>query len=285
MIDIKNDESVPVAIEDVEYRRDEGGALLARLYRPSGRKPVAALVSVHGGRWVSQDRTTNATIDLTLAKAGILVMAVDFRMPPAVRYPEPIKDINFAIRWLKQRAGEYQLSPDLVGGLGTSSGGHQIMLNAMKPLEPRYSSIATSDTSQNATLSFAVACWPVLDPLARYRRAKQKNMEIHIAGHDAYWPDEASMDEGSPQGFLNRNESVALPDLLLIHGTGDNVVPHTMTERFAQGYQEKGGHVVLRTFADEPHTFVTNEPEKSSSQAALASIVSFILAQSTNRSD
>jgi len=265
-----------VEVEDIEYRHSGDLRLLARLYRPSGTGPFPGIVSVHGGRWVSQSRLTNQAIDLTLARAGILVMAIDFRMPPDVRYPESISDINFAIRWLKQNAPRLGSAPGLIGGLGTSSGGHQIVLAAMKPNDPRYSSLERQFTDHTAAVGFVVACWPVLDPLARYKMAVLKNMKVHIESHDAYWSGEQSMDEGSPQGLLDRNEPVAMPPLLLIQGTGDEVVPAEMTERFATTYERRGGSAILKTFAEQPHTFITNDPEKQASQSALSDIISFI---------
>ena len=46
-------------IEDVEYQRQGGRALLARLYRPAGAGPFPAVLQVHGGAWVNKDRTDN----------------------------------------------------------------------------------------------------------------------------------------------------------------------------------------------------------------------------------
>src|ERR1044071_6340662 len=122
--------TVDIDIQDVEYLRHPTGPLLARLYRPANTPPHAALVSLHGGRWTRESRLTNAVIDEALARDGALVMALDIRMPPAARYPDCVADINYAIRWLKRHAGEQGVGADCVGGIGTSSGGHQIMLSA-----------------------------------------------------------------------------------------------------------------------------------------------------------
>src|SRR5271165_5084196 len=113
-------EAYDVTVRDIAYRSAASEPLPARLYIPTGRGPFPAVVSVHGGRWVSQSRLTNKVIDRALAEAGTVVMAVDFRMPPVARYPEPIADINFAIRWLKQVAKRLRSDPALVGGIGTS---------------------------------------------------------------------------------------------------------------------------------------------------------------------
>ena len=274
-----------VVVEDVRYLQTPSGELLARLYRPTGSGTFPAVISVHGGRWVSQSRLTNEVIDRALAEAGVVVMAVDFRMPPAARYPEPVADINFAIRWLKDAAPRWGSQPALVGAVGTSSGGHQTMLNALRPRDPRYAATARPGSEATAELAYVVACWPVLDPLARYRMAKQKNMELHIKSHDAYWPDEAAMAEGNPQAIVERGETGALPPLLLIQGTSDTIVPPEMTERFAASYRAAGGAVTLETFAGMPHTFITKEPDAAESRRATSCLTRFVLDQAARIRD
>src|SRR6185312_353881 len=109
-----------IEVRDLEYRREGSLPLLARLYRPKGEGPFPALVEVHGGAWASGDRLNNAPLDEALAKSGIVVLAIDFRMPPEWRYPASIADINLATRWLKSHALEFGSRRELVGGLGTS---------------------------------------------------------------------------------------------------------------------------------------------------------------------
>jgi acetyl esterase/lipase len=266
-----------VTARDIAYLTTATGPLLARLYVPAGEGPFPALVSVHGGRWVSQTRLTNAAIDRALAEAGAVVMAVDFRMPPEARYPQSVADINFAIRWLKRAAKRLRSDPALVGGIGTSSGGHQIVLNALRPDDPRYTALTLAGAEAGADLAYVVACWPVLDPLARYRMALGKNMELHIQSHHAYWPDETAMAEGNPQLILERGESQKLPPLLLIQGTADTTVPPEMTERFFAAYRACGGSATLELFDGKPHTFMTHEPDAPESHAARAAIVSFVM--------
>ena len=122
-----------VRVEDVEYQRQSGRALLARLYRPSGAGPFPAALQVHGGAWVNKDRTDNDFMAKGFAERGIFVAAIDFRMPPEAPYPASLADINLGTRWLKAHAGEYRSRPDWIGSFGTSSGGHQVLLAAMRP--------------------------------------------------------------------------------------------------------------------------------------------------------
>src|SRR3954447_14460993 len=131
-----------IELRDLEYQRHGDAALLARLYRPKGVGPFPAVVEVHGGAWASGDRLNNSPLDEALAKSGIVVLAIDFRMPPQHRYPASIADIHFATRWLKAHAQEFGSRRELVGGLGTSSGAHQLLLSALKPGDSRYASLS-----------------------------------------------------------------------------------------------------------------------------------------------
>jgi acetyl esterase len=264
-------------VEDVSYCQHQSGALLARIYQPRSKAPRAALVSVHGGRWTRETRLTNAPIDQALARDGNVVMAIDFRMPPIARYPDCVADINLAVRWLKRHAAELGLPAGSVGGIGTSSGGHQLMLCAMRPKDPRYAGLPPPGGSElDATLAFAIMGWPVLDPLARYEMAKAKGMSEHIAAHDAYWPTVEAMAEGNPQLILDRGEPAVLPPVLLIQGMADAILPPDMAGNFAAAYRKAGGTLDLRMFEGEPHTFITKDPISAASVAAIELIAAFV---------
>mgnify|MGYP003331586298 CR=1 FL=1 len=64
------------------------------------------------------------------------IAAVDFRMPPDAIYPASLQDVNYAVRWFKLHAKEFNIDAKRVGILGVSSGGHQAMLTALRPRDP-----------------------------------------------------------------------------------------------------------------------------------------------------
>jgi acetyl esterase len=264
-----------IHVEDIEYLRHRSGPLLARIYRPKEGRPRAALVSMHGGRWTRETRLTNTVIDKALGRDGALVMALDIRMPPVAGYPDCLADINYAIRWLKVYARMLGVEGDRVGGMGTSSGGHQMTLSALRPRDPRYTAIPGPE-NVDASLAFLIAGWPVLDPLARYRMAKAQNNEEMLSAHHAYWPDEAAQAEGNPQMILDRGEPVELPPALVIQGTADMVLPDGMADKFAAAYRKAGGAVDLRKYEGQPHTFITKEPANPASIEAIEAIKAFV---------
>jgi len=270
-----------IQIEDVEYLRHDGRPLLARIYRPRGTGPFPAVVEVHGGAWTANDRTTNVAIHEPLARAGVVVMAVDFRMPPEAKYPASIGDINVAIRWLKQHARDFNIRPELVGGAGTSSGGHQMMLSALRPRDPRYTALPLPGATVDASVAFVALCWPINDPLARYRMVKASGNTRLAQAHEAYWPDEAAMEDANPQLILERGEKAPLPPVLLLQGTNDDNVTPDMADRFAAWYRKAGGNIELHKIAGQPHAFIARDPAAPAAVKAVETIVGFVRRQAS----
>lgn len=266
-----------VIAEDLEYCRVGDTPLLARLYRPRGVTDFASVVDVHGGAWVANDRTQNAAIDQAVAAAGTAVLALDFRLAAAAPYPASIADINLGIRWLKANVARFGGDPSRVGGLGTSSGGHQLWLNVLRPHDPRYAAMKLAGVDNvDARLNFVVVCWPISDPVARYGMARETGNERLVKNHDAFFLTEAAMAEANPQAILESGEALNLPPALIIQGTADANVTPDMADRFVGAYIRAGGKITLRKFEGQPHTFIGQNPASPASAEALGVITNFI---------
>ena len=263
---------------DVLYAADVN--LMARLYLPPGR-PAGAMVDVHGGGWVSGDRHANRVIAEALAAAGVLVMSIDVRKAPADRYPASIADTHLAIRWLKAVSPSFGLSADRVGGLGTSSGAHQLLLATLCADDERYagSPLPAAFGDQSAALAFLVLGWPVADPLERYRMVLERQDQQLIDAHHGYWPDEAAMADGNPKMLLDRRRLARLPPALVLQGTSDKNLPTGSALRLAESYEASGGRASLAMFEGGVHAFVTRDPQSDAARAAMAMIVDFVLDQ------
>ena len=273
-----------IVVEDVEYLRHGASPLLARIFRPRAGGPFPMVVDLHGGAWCRGDRLNDAPINEALAQSGVVVAALDFRMPPVAPYPASLQDIHYAIRWLKTRAESLGARPDRVGVLGVSSGAHQGMLLAMRPHDPRYASLPL-DGGADARLGCVVLCWPVIDPLARYRYAKalkakgQPYPEVVdrvLPCHDDYWKTEEAMAEGNPVQALERGEPVELPPSLYLQGTRDVAHPRPDLDRFVTLYRKAGARVDLELFDGEAEGFINKNPDGPAAKKALQMIVSFV---------
>ena len=261
---------------DVVYLRHGELKLAARLYRPTCGGHLPGVVNVHGGAWTSGDLLNNEPTSRELAESGCVVMAIDFRMPPIASYPEPVADINFAIRWLKANAATYGVDPNNVGGIGFSSGGHQLTLNALRPRDPRYIRYPLPSSDVDASLAFLVLLYAVLDPVARYAMVQSSQITKLINSHHGYWADEAEMAEGSPQGILERGEPVELPPVLIIQGVVDNNLTPEMADRFGAAYLKAGGRAEVLRYDDAPHGFIRRDASGVAALAAMGRITDFI---------
>lgn len=92
--------------------------LPCRLDRPAGVERPAVLVFLHGGGWVVGDLDTHEAIARSLcARAGVAVLAVDYRLAPEQPFPAPLEDCLAVTRW----AAEQDFAAVAVGG--DSAGG------------------------------------------------------------------------------------------------------------------------------------------------------------------
>jgi acetyl esterase len=279
-----------VEISDIEYLRHNGSPLLARLFRPRGAGPFPTIVEVHGGAWCLMDRTNDTPVNEPLARSGVIVVALDFRMPPEAPYPASMADINYGVRWVKSHVGEFGGRPDRVGLMGSSSGGHQVMLAAMRPDDPRYAAIPlkTEGPRFDARVNCAILLWPVIDPLGRYQWAKAEKasgkpypelIDLVLPLHDKYWKNEAEMDEGNPTRALERGERAEMPPVLYVQGKLDMAHPRPHLERFVAAYRKAGGRVDLEIFDDVAEGFIVRKPIAAASLQAVEKIINFVHAQ------
>jgi acetyl esterase len=266
-----------IEITEVAYREFDGLKLLAQIYRPPGKGPFPAVVEVHGGAWTGGDRFNNDLIARKLAADGIVVMAIEFRMPPDFVYPASVADINFAIRWLKLHAEAYGIDTRAIGGLGTSSGGHQLLLAALCPGDSKYNSPDLPlEKANGGELRFAALGWPISDPLARYQMANERGNTRLVQSHDAYFGSRETMAAANPQLIVERREFSHLPPLLVLQGTADENVTPDMADRFAAAYRAAGGDVELYKFEGQPHAFATQKAGSPESQLAIDRFADFI---------
>ena len=261
---------------DVEYQRIAGKSWQLRIYQPKGSRPFPTIIDVHGGAWHNGDRTSNAAVARALAASGVVVASVDFRQPPEAGYPASVCDINFATRWLKAHAKEFNGSTN-VGAFGNSSGGHQVVLCALRPRHAAYTALPLPNHSGvDASLAYVIAGWPVICPLYRFRYANEINNQNHIQAHFDYWGTEAAMAEGSPQTIVDSDERVELPPILFMLKENDKNHPLPMQERFIASYRKRGGPIEVHSFDGLPEHGMVPSPDNPETMRAMKTMIDFI---------
>ena len=251
-----------VEISDVEYLKHGETPLLASVFRPQGTGPFPIMIELHGGAWVRGNRHNGDDANEALAKNGVIVVALDFTVPPEAPYPASMADIHYGVRWAKTQAAGWNGIPDRVGAMGTSSGAHQAMLLGMRPDDSRYAALAqpAGSAAVDGTLACVILVSPVIDPLGRYRYAKGLRDDITppegmaervVASHDQYWVTEEAMAEAAPARILAGGERTALPPSLFLARNYEAGHPRPDTDEFIRQYQKAGGQMDVTFFDGE----------------------------------
>jgi acetyl esterase len=121
------DEPAPALprIEDIRIL-GPAGEIPARVYAPSAATtPRPAVAYFHGGGWVQGDLETHHGLCARLAKhAGVLVVAVDYRLAPEHKFPAAVEDCLAAYRWLRTKGRDVGADISRVAVAGDSAGGN-----------------------------------------------------------------------------------------------------------------------------------------------------------------
>ncbi len=262
--------SLEIVHEDHEYACPAGTALLARVYRPHtlNAAPLPALLDVHGGAWTYFDRQADEYFDRALAASGMVGVALDFRQGPAGRFPTAVADVVAGIRWVKANAVRLGVRPTDLGLIGGSSGGHLLMLAALRPQAPEFLTTPVADAEGiDARVRYALPLWPILDPAARYRYLLERlanprpardpmfQPERLRAAQDGFFGTQATMERASALRIIEDGEAECLPPIWLAHPELDENVTLAMSERFVAAYRRAGGLAELEVFSDVGHSF------------------------------
>jgi len=292
---VRFDAAAPYDVEetDVAFARPDGLELLARVYRPRGEPaaPLPAIVDVHGGAWTRLDRTSGALYGRGLAACGLVVVALDFRMGPDHKHPAASADVAAGVRWVRAHASRLGVDPVRIGLAGSSSGGHLALLLAVTPGAPLHNGtpIITPDGSHDAApgdlrVMFALAAYPVCDPLARYQYVQSRvdeppqpsgfSAQRLIDAHQGFFRDEAHMAEASVTRIVGSGAADALPPVWIGQAEMDDNVPAAITDAFVEAYEHAGGHVERAHFPGARHGFMQNA--NSASEKAVSLMREFV---------
>lgn len=94
--------------------------------RPLGKGPFPVLVFVHGGGWISMDKSYYTRMCKVFAAAGYLVLNINYRRAPHFRYPINISDVGAAVAWALENAAAYGGDPSVMFLAGDSAGAHLV---------------------------------------------------------------------------------------------------------------------------------------------------------------
>jgi len=115
------------SVVDTEFA-GPAGSLAVRVYRGQGTDPQAALpclLFLHGGGWVIGNLDSHDRLCRRIAnRAGLCVVAVDYRLAPEHPFPAALDDAAATLRWLASQAQALNIDPTRLAVGGDSAGGN-----------------------------------------------------------------------------------------------------------------------------------------------------------------
>lgn len=123
---------------DVAYRPGDPDAKLD-VFRPAGASgALPTVVWIHGGAWVSGDKSQIANYLRILAARGYTVVGINYSLAPGANYPEPLRQGAAALGYLREHAGELGVDPARMVLAGDSAGAQMAAQLAAAITDPGY---------------------------------------------------------------------------------------------------------------------------------------------------
>ncbi|MDP8224279.1 MAG: alpha/beta hydrolase [Candidatus Lernaella stagnicola] len=103
----------------------------ADVYLPVKGENWPVAVVIHGGGWVTNDKSVVDNIGYAFAQAGIATVCPNYRLFPANRYPAQVNDVVQAVAWTKREMGKRGADVDDFTLIGYSAGALPVALAAL----------------------------------------------------------------------------------------------------------------------------------------------------------
>jgi len=262
------------------YSQIDGKDLQMDVYSPTNETSNngASVIVVHGGSWNGGTRGDFPQWNGWLAENGFTVFDVDYRLAPQPNYLTATGDVKCALRWVKEHAAEFKISPERIALLGRSAGAHLALLAAYSAADTRLPATCFNKET-NEDVRAVVSFYAPIDLLWSYDNPANRlviNGPATLARFLGGNPHEsAELRErfvmASPTAHVQENT----PPTLLIHGGGDQLVRSENMTRLAEKLKEAGVPRKTLFFPYAQHGFDYNF-NGFGSQISQAAILDFL---------
>jgi acetyl esterase/lipase len=266
----------------------------SRAGKNAADKPL--VIYIHGGGWQSGHSRQSGAFDdfpsvlASIAARGYVVASLNYRLSGEAPFPAAIRDVKFAIKWLRAHAAEYGINKDKAVVWGGSAGGQLTALAAttcgVQELEPVLPNPASTEAAATAGESdcvqgavtwygiFDFAAIPQSQLVTPATPGSLPSAVVRYLGCSSAPCSTQTIRLASAVSFVKAET----PPFLLIHGAGDKTVDPAQSTLFRDALQKAGGQVDLLMIPAVDHSFIGATPEatRDASLEALRRTVQFI---------
>lgn len=203
--------------------------------KPEGLRPT--ILAIHGGAWRTGDRSWGEDVAKEFCCDGYAVIAVDYRLAPAHRWPAQIEDCQRALAWLLANPDAVNIDPSRIASFGVSAGGHLAAMLALRGPGPRVRAAVDSDGEGDLTVYGA-------EPIM----ADEDSILSDVLGAPPPFAPSALADL-SPARFARPDAAV-----LLIHSRGDPNIYYSQSTRLHAALVAAGATTEMVTLDGDCHS-------------------------------
>lgn len=225
----------------------DGRELRYDIFTPPGApRNAPGVLLVHGGGWAQGEPAQLRGYGIFLGRLGYVCVSAAYRLSGEAKWPAQIHDTKAALRWMKANAERLGVDPDRIAVHGNSAGAHLALMVAATPNQPEFEGNGVHqgvDTSVRA----CIAIYPPVEigpmPL--------QGMFLALMGSSATAEDSRA---ASPVSYARKD----FPPTMLVHGTGDEIVPWKASRRMYDALVSEGAPAELHLLEGLPHAFDAN---------------------------
>ncbi len=204
----------------------------------------AAVVVCPGGGYVIHAVDHEGTqVARWLNSIGVSAYVLKYRLTPRYRHPAPMQDVQRAIQYVRTHAAENGISPQRIGVLGFSAGGHLASTCATHFLDAKPDAVDVMERVSSRP-NFAVLCYAVVSMNEPFVHAGSRRM---LLGENANDPEAIR--------FLSSELQVTpqTPPTFLFHTGEDNGVPVENSLAFYAACRKHKVPAELHVYQFGPH--------------------------------
>lgn len=143
--------------KDIPYIENADAYRRLDIYAPEGNtKDLPVIIDIHGGGLMYGEKELNRIYASRLASRGYIVIVINYRLCPDVLYPDQVRDVMAAYRWVAQNGASYRCDLNNVYVVGDSAGGqlafYTSIVNTSETLRALYETPETGLTLNAAGL-------------------------------------------------------------------------------------------------------------------------------------
>jgi acetyl esterase/lipase len=202
---------------------------------------------IHGGYWLGGSKDSWKYFARRLSDAGYVVLSANYRLAPKAQWPAQRDDALGALRFMKKHARTWNLDPDRIVVLGSSSGGQlATQIGTHGTGTDLVRGVVALSPPNNPFLAYKDGA--LLDASSRQRKLRQAVVDlVHcVPGSAEATAEAADCWKRVEDADTTTHASAGDAPMLLLHATGD-FVPVTQSQGLASALRAAGVQVKVQT--------------------------------------